>query len=133
MRTLVHIAAVTAIAVAAFAAPATLHAQAPSNGEQPPITQASRTTAPPVIDGRLDDDVWSTLDPLSGFTQRAPSEGRPVSQATEVRILQDDAALYIGAWFFDEDPEGIVVGQTPAPHTAKERIHHGPQTRTPSE
>ena len=107
MRTLAPIAAITVLA-----APATLHAQAPSNGEQPPITQASRTTAPPVIDGRLDDEVWSTLAPLNGFTQREPSEGRPVSQPTEVRILYDDAALYIGAWLFDEDPGGIVVGQT---------------------
>ncbi|MDE2751990.1 MAG: carbohydrate binding family 9 domain-containing protein [Gemmatimonadota bacterium] len=64
------------------------------------------------MDGRLDDEVWSTLDLLSGFTQREPSEGRPVSQRTEVRILQDDAALYIGAWLFDHEPEGIVFGQT---------------------
>ena len=107
MRTLLHFASLTLLV-----APAALHAQAPSNGQPHPVTQASRTTAPPVMDGRLDDDVWSTLDPLSGFTQREPSEGRPVSQRTEVRILQDDQALYIGAWLFDDEPEGIVFGQT---------------------
>ena len=106
MHTRLHFAALTLLA-----APAALRAQAPSNGPPPPITQASRTTAPPVIDGRLDDEVWSTLDPLSGFTQREPSEGRPVSQRTEIRILQDDAALYIGAWLFDDEPEGIVDDQ----------------------
>ena len=30
-----------------------------------------------------------------------------MSQRTEVRIVYDDAALYIGAWLFDEDPAGI--------------------------
>ena len=96
--------------------PALLQAQespngAPPNG-QPPNAEAAAITAPPVIDGRLDDGVWSGLEPLDGFTQREPSEGQPVSQRTEVRIVYDDAALYIGAWLFDEDPSGIVVGQT---------------------
>jgi hypothetical protein len=60
----------------------------------------------------LDDDAWSGLGPLAGFTQREPSEGQPVSQRTEVRVAFDGDALYIGAWLFDEDPSGIVVGQT---------------------
>ena len=101
MRTIWYIAVITVPGM-----PALLHAQ------QSPSTQASEITAPPVIDGLLHDDVWSGVEPLTGFTQREPSEGRPVSQRTEVRIVYDDAALYIGAWLFDEDPAGIVVGQT---------------------
>ena len=108
-------AAATLSAAALLGAPALADAQESSGARpngQPRIAQASLTTAPPVIDGRLDDAVWSNLDPLTGFTQREPSEGRPVSQPTEVRVLYDEAALYIGAWLFDDDPEGIVVGQT---------------------
>ncbi len=119
MRTLsqiAYIASLTTLATITFlATPALLQAQESSGAEpngQPRITQASRTAAPPVIDGRLDDDAWVALDALSGFTQREPTEGQPVSQRTEVRIVHDDAALYIGAWLFDEDPGGIVVGQT---------------------
>ncbi|MCG8470164.1 MAG: carbohydrate binding family 9 domain-containing protein [Gemmatimonadetes bacterium] len=82
------------------------------SAQEPPLTEASRIESAPVIDGRLDDGAWSGLSALSGFTQREPSEGRPVSQATEVRIGYDADALYIGAWLFDEDPSGIVVGQT---------------------
>ena len=94
------------IMLAVLVAPALLHAQ------QSPLARASRVAAPPVIDGRLDDDAWSGLEPLEGFTQREPSEGQSVSQPTEVRVGHDDAALYIGAWLFDEDPSGIVTGQT---------------------
>ena len=92
--------------IAVLAAPGLLHAQ------QAPRAQASELAAPPVVDGRLDDDAWSGLEPLEGFTQREPVEGQPVSQPTEVRVGYDDAALYIGAWLFDEDPSGIVTGQT---------------------
>ena len=101
MRTIRYIAVITMLGM-----PALLHAQ------QSPNAQASEITVPPVIDGRLQDDAWSGLEPLTGFTQREPTEGQPVSQRTEVRIVYDDAALYIGAWLFDEDPAGIVTGQT---------------------
>jgi hypothetical protein len=89
-----------------------LGASAPLHAQQSPDAQASRITAPPVVDGRLHDDVWSDLRALEGFTQREPSEGRPVSQRTEVRVAYDSEALYIGAWLYDEQPSGIVVGQT---------------------
>jgi hypothetical protein len=80
--------------------------------QETPTTTATPVSTAPVIDGRLDDETWSTLAPLGGFTQREPTEGRPVSQRTEVRLAYDAEALYVGAWMFDEDPSGIVVGQT---------------------
>ena len=101
MRTIRYIAVITMLGM-----PALLRAQ------RSPNAQASEITARPVVDGWLNDDAWSGLEPLTGFTQREPSEGQPVSQRTEVRIVYDDAALYIGAWLFDEDPAGIVTGQT---------------------
>ncbi|MDH3271676.1 MAG: carbohydrate binding family 9 domain-containing protein [Gemmatimonadota bacterium] len=66
----------------------------------------------PQIDGRLNDRVWADAPALTGLVQREPQEGRPVSQRTEVRILTDAEALYVGAWLFDEDPSSIVLGQT---------------------
>jgi hypothetical protein len=39
-------------------------------------------------------------------------EGETVSERTEVRILYDGEALYVGAWLFDREPSGIVVGRT---------------------
>ena len=78
----------------------------------PPAASASAITSAPVIDGRLDDDVWAEGQVLTGFIQREPTEGRPVSERTEVRVAYDGEALYIGAWLFDSDPTSLVFGQT---------------------
>jgi hypothetical protein len=61
-----------------------------------PHLRAVRTTTPPVIDGRLDDPAWKRAIPSDTFTQHFPDEGAPPTERTEVRILYDDDALYIG-------------------------------------
>ena len=53
------------------------------------VTTPVRVDRPPVIDGHLDDDAWSAAPVISGFVQREPVEGAPVSERTEVRILMD--------------------------------------------
>src|SRR5690348_3655310 len=68
---------------------------------------ATIVTQAPVVDGRLDDPVWRTVEPLTGFVQRELHEGAPVSERTEVRILTDNEAIYVGAWLYDRDPSGI--------------------------
>ena len=96
---------------------ASLHAQqAPAQGrENGRRTRVSATPAraarPPVVDGRLDDEAWSAAAPIAGFVQREPEEGSPVSERTEVRLLVDEEALYVGAWLFDGEPDGIVLGE----------------------
>ena len=80
--------------------------------QQTPTASASAITSAPVIDGRLDDDAWAEGQVLTGFIQREPTEGRPVSERTEVRVAYDEEALYIGAWLFDSDPTSLVFGQT---------------------
>jgi hypothetical protein len=65
----------------------------------------------PVIDGRLDDEVWRTAQPFAAFTQREPRSNQPVSERTEVKILTDGDALYIGAWLYDREPNAIVPGE----------------------
>lgn len=65
----------------------------------------------PVIDGRLDDPVWKEGQAFTGFVQREPGEGQPVSERTEVRILTDGEALYVGAWLFDREPQHLVAGE----------------------
>jgi hypothetical protein len=61
-----------------------------------PRLRAVRTTERPVIDGKLDDAVWRDAIPSDTFTQHFPNEGAPPSERTEVRVLYDDAAIYIG-------------------------------------
>ena len=72
---------------------------------------AAVVRTPPVIDGRLDDAAWREAEVLGGFVQREPVEGTPVSERTEVRILTDGAALYVGAWLYDREPALIVPSE----------------------
>ncbi|MBB4637968.1 DUF5916 domain-containing protein [Longimicrobium terrae] len=53
-----------------------------------------------VLDGKLDEGVWATPEPATGFRQQQPREGEP-AQRTEVRFAYDESALYIGARMFD--------------------------------
>jgi hypothetical protein len=58
---------------------------------------AVRASGPIQVDGRLDDPAWLDAEIIADFRQREPDEGSPASQTTEVRILYDDAAIYLGA------------------------------------
>ncbi len=90
-------------------------ATAPAAAQSGPRDLAALATSVergPVVDGRLDDETWMRAEVIDGFVQREPFEGRPVSERTEVRILYDESALYVGAWLYDSQPSGIVVGRT---------------------
>ncbi len=63
------------------------------------------------IDGMLDDPAWRLATPISDFTQQDPVEGAAPSERTEIRLLLDREALYIGATFHDSDPSGIIGNQ----------------------
>jgi len=68
--------------------------------------------ARPQIDGRVDDEQWSTASPYSSFTQQEPDDGEPATERTEIRFLIDRQNLYIGVVSFDSEPDKIVVSQS---------------------
>ena len=72
-----------------------------------PSLSASRVVSRIVIDGRLDEADWQSAGAATEFVQRDPDEGRPATERTDVRILFDDAAIYIGARMFDREPAAI--------------------------
>ena len=77
-----------------------------------PVSSASRVTEAPSIDGVLDERVWQEATPLTDFVQAEPFEGQPASENTEVRILYDDEAIYVGVVLHDSDPSQIVTTDT---------------------
>lgn len=83
-----------------------------TGAQSAPVARALPVESAPIIDGRPDEPEWQAATALAGFVQREPVEGRPVTERTEVRILSDDDALYIGAWLHDRRPDAITVGQT---------------------
>ena len=72
-----------------------------------PTLKTLRITTPPTIDGRLDDEIWAQAPAADHFRQRDPNEGQPATERTEIRVLFDDNALYIGARMFDSQPSAI--------------------------
>lgn len=75
-----------------------------ANGRTPPLARAARVAAPPRVDGHLDDIAWQGVEPITALVQNQPDEGQPVSERTEVRIVYDHDALYVGARMYDREP-----------------------------
>lgn len=64
--------------------------------------QAVKTTMAPKIDGSLEDPAWANAPVFTDFIQNFPTYGLPVSKKTDVRILYDNSAVYIGAYLYDD-------------------------------
>lgn len=76
-----------------------------------PVARAVRVERGPVLTGRMDDPLWRDAPAIGDFVQHEPREGMPATERTEVRVLFDREALYVGARLFDSDPAGIVHGE----------------------
>lgn len=71
--------------------------------------KAVRVAQGPRIDGLLDDEVWRSAVPVTGFRMIEPRPGGDPTERTEVRVLYDDADLYIGVLCFDSEPSRITA------------------------
>ena len=68
---------------------------------------AIKTEHPPMIDGKLDDTAWRSAAIADNFIQYSPYNGSPSKYRTEVRVLYDNSAIYIGAMLYDPNPDSI--------------------------
>jgi hypothetical protein len=59
------------------------------------------------IDGRLIEDAWLMAIPVTQFVQGEPVEGAPPESRTEVRVLFDRSAIYVGARLYEDNPGNI--------------------------
>ena len=61
------------------------------------------------IDGKIDEDIWSTAAVAEGFTEYHPHNGKeePEGQKSFVKVLYDDSSIYIAAKLYDFDPSKI--------------------------
>ncbi len=78
-----------------------------ANGRIPPAVVAIRAKRSPILDGRLDDDAWKGVPPATGFRRDVPSDGLPAADSSEVRVVYDDRALYVGARLYARDPRAV--------------------------
>jgi hypothetical protein len=62
-----------------------------------PVAKSVRVQGAIAVDGKLDEPAWLQIAPLTDFLQTEPGDGVPATERTEVYILYDDDALYVGA------------------------------------
>ena len=109
--------AVSLLSVALLVSAESVRAQSMTTTPTRPAPTSARSgkahviTIAPVIDGKLDEAVWRDGEVFGDFVQRESREGEPTTERTEVRVLTDGEALYIGAWMYDRDAPGIVAGE----------------------
>src|SRR5438067_4514 len=66
-----------------------------------PITVPKISTAP-VIDGRLDEEMWKTAAVFKDFYQTSPGYNTEPSKPTEAYMMYDEKNLYVGFKCWDE-------------------------------
>ena len=101
-----------AVALVASLAGTTLGAQSAGMRDHAlrPVAVATPLTGRITLDGSLDEAAWATAPAITALLQVDPDEGQPVSERTDVRIVYDGEALYVGARLHDSRaPSGRLV------------------------
>lgn len=80
------------------------------NGERKSF-DISRASTAPVIDGKLNDEVWKYATSVDDFHQTVPTDGAVPTESTTVWVTFDDEYLYIAADLRDSDPHEIRAKQ----------------------
>ena len=75
-----------------------------------PLIMPVLTSAPPVIDGVLDDAVWSVATQLDDFY--VPSLDRPPTERTVLWLACDDTYIYWAGRMYDSQPDQMRMDQT---------------------
>jgi len=71
--------------------------------------KAIRVNSSPVIDGRLNDEVWQRGISMNDFLQQEPVPGSNPTLRTEFKIIYDEENLYVGVMCYDDDPDRIIA------------------------
>lgn len=77
------------------------------------VHTAGRLDSKIKIDATLDEQGWEGAAVSSDFIQFDPLPGKPASYNTEVRVVYDDEALYIGGLLRDPEPDKILKQLSP--------------------
>jgi hypothetical protein len=103
------------VATALFAlAAASLAVPLGAQGSPPKRLDVNRvTTAPPKIDGLIDDACWQAVQPVSGFFQYDPINGAKASEETFVWAAFDQDHLYFAFLMKDSQPDRIWAELSP--------------------
>jgi hypothetical protein len=105
--------------------PAAAQQISPENGPPPPTLpqtlsrddqgratiRAVRVSAPMHIDGKLDEPIYSTVQPASDFIQMEPNGGQTATEKTEVWIFFDSENVYVSFRAWESQPERTIANE----------------------
>lgn len=66
---------------------------------------------PIALDGELNESIYRTVAPVSGFIQQNPNEGALATEQTEVWVLFDSDTIYVAARCWNSQPDRIVANE----------------------
>ena len=77
---------------------------------QKKILQAQSTPESITIDGNLDEAAWENAPIATNFIMFEPDNGKsiPENRKTEIKVLYNNDAIYIGAMMYDDEPNKIL-------------------------
>jgi len=71
-------------------------------------TKAFRTEKAPKIDGELSEIDWQNAPNATDLVQLQPVAGSKPTHRSEIKIMYDNSALYVGAMMYDTAPDSIL-------------------------
>jgi len=79
----------------------------PEDSAAPKMVRIQRAAEAPIIDGVMNEEIWQRAPVVDDLHQVTPVEFAEPSERTEVYVLYDRDALYVGARLYDAEPELI--------------------------
>ena len=73
--------------------------------------RAVRVTTPMRVDGRLDEAIYGSINPASGFIQMEPRAGELATEKTEVWVFYDADNVYVSFRCWESQPNRTVVNE----------------------
>jgi hypothetical protein len=74
----------------------------------PPVIRATRVESL-TIDGRLDEELYRIVEPVTDFVQSEPNEGDPATEKTEVWIAFDRENFYVAFRNWESRPDRVAA------------------------
>jgi hypothetical protein len=68
------------------------------------------TGAPPLLDGRLDDEVWRLAESIEDLVQMDPDNMSPATERTVTQVAYDDRYVYVAIHCYQRDASLVTAG-----------------------
>ncbi len=76
--------------------------------QEPPTIYANYTNTPILLDGKMEEDVWTKAKESDSFWQYFPTDSILANYQTRVKILYDAKNIYIGIKAFSKDQNFVI-------------------------